>query len=68
MVAKIELKESGDTGEPVRASGVHFVYKGEAFYVKVNREVIISSGALCSPQVLELSGWRSISSRHHFVS
>lgn len=38
------------------ATGVNFAHGGSNHTVKVNREVIVSCGALQSPQILELSG------------
>ena len=38
------------------ANGVEFVHKGQARRVKANREVILSAGAINSPQLLQLSG------------
>jgi choline dehydrogenase len=40
----------------VRAVGVHFDHKGKKLYAEVAREVILSAGSICSPQLLELSG------------
>jgi choline dehydrogenase-like flavoprotein len=39
-----------------KATGVSFSYGGKKHTVKTNREVIVSCGALQSPQILELSG------------
>ena len=36
--------------------GVYFVYKGTKRYVSANKEVILSAGAIGSPQLLILSG------------
>ena len=49
LVTSVEL--DGD-----KATGVNFSYGGSNHTVKVNREVIVSCGALQSPQILELSG------------
>ncbi|KAH9850810.1 GMC oxidoreductase [Lenzites betulinus] len=38
------------------AESVEFEYKGDVYTVNANKEVILSTGALKSPQVLELSG------------
>ncbi|EJD02524.1 GMC oxidoreductase [Fomitiporia mediterranea MF3/22] len=40
----------------VKACAVEFEYEGNAHSVSVAREVIVSAGALKSPQILELSG------------
>jgi choline dehydrogenase len=40
----------------VRAVGVHFVHQDKVLYADVAREVIVSAGSICSPQLLELSG------------
>ena len=39
-----------------KATGVKFVHEGKGHFVPTNREIIVSSGALQSPQILELSG------------
>jgi choline dehydrogenase len=39
-----------------RASGVRYRKRGVEFEVKANREVILSAGAIQSPQLLQLSG------------
>ncbi|ESK92577.1 gmc oxidoreductase [Moniliophthora roreri MCA 2997] len=51
------MTENDGSGE-IRATGVEFSYGGEpAVHVaRTNREVIVSAGALKSPQILELSG------------
>ncbi|KAI0069141.1 GMC oxidoreductase [Artomyces pyxidatus] len=38
------------------ASGVEFTHDGKSYRVLANREVILSAGAIKSPQILELSG------------
>ncbi|MDC1406846.1 GMC family oxidoreductase N-terminal domain-containing protein [Candidatus Puniceispirillum sp.] len=48
-VAKISL-----TGK--RADRVHYNRHGKSHYLKAGREVILSAGAIQSPQILELSG------------
>ena len=47
-----------DAGDPRAVSGVHYVQKGEARLarLKPGGEVILSAGAIGSPQILELSG------------
>ena len=42
--------------EGTRANGVEFIRKGETEQVTTNREVILSGGAINSPQILMLSG------------
>ena len=49
LVTSVEL--DGD-----KATGVNFVHGGSNHTVKIDREVIVSCGALQSPQILELSG------------
>lgn len=49
LVTSIEL--DGD-----KATGVNFRHGGSNHTVKVDREVVVSCGALQSPQILELSG------------
>ena len=39
-----------------KATGVNFRYGGQNHTVKVEREVIVSCGAIQTPQILELSG------------
>lgn len=39
-----------------KATGANFVHEGKTHTVKAGREVIISGGAIQSPQILELSG------------
>jgi choline dehydrogenase-like flavoprotein len=53
-VSKITL-EKGAVGGP-RASGVEFIHAGQVYEVKASREVVLSSGVIQSPQLLELSG------------
>ena len=48
-VTKISL-----TGK--RADGVHYNRHGKLHHIKAGREVILSAGAIQSPQILELSG------------
>ena len=42
--------------EDKKAIGVEYYHKGQTKIVRVNREVILSAGALLSPQLLQLSG------------
>lgn len=52
-MSKIEFEQcEGD----VKATGVHFIVDGTTHTVKVKKEVIVSGGAINSPQILELSG------------
>jgi choline dehydrogenase-like flavoprotein len=39
-----------------KATGAEFSYGGKTYQVKANKEVIVSAGAVKSPQILELSG------------
>jgi choline dehydrogenase-like flavoprotein len=45
-----------DIDEDNRASGVVFSRGQERFIAHANAEVILAAGAVCSPQILELSG------------
>ncbi|RDX42202.1 alcohol oxidase [Lentinus brumalis] len=46
-----------ETGsQPLRATGVEFLKDDKKYVVSVKKEVILSAGALQSPQILELSG------------
>ena len=40
-----------------QAKGVEFSYRGGTFHALAGREVVLSGGAINSPQLLELSGW-----------
>jgi choline dehydrogenase len=42
--------------EGLRAVGVEYLFKGQKTQAKARREVIVASGAIGSPQLLELSG------------
>lgn len=44
------------------AIGVHFTNNGKTYFVKTRKEVVLSAGAINSPQILMLSG---IGPRHH---
>ncbi|KAJ5895511.1 hypothetical protein N7495_007202 [Penicillium taxi] len=48
----LEPSENGDH----RATGVSFTCKNQQYQVSVNHEVVLSAGAVQSPQILELSG------------
>ncbi|KAI0072989.1 alcohol oxidase [Panus rudis PR-1116 ss-1] len=50
------LTEKKDDGKVI-VTGVEFQYGGKVHTVNVNKEVILSAGALKTPQVLELSGF-----------
>ena len=39
-----------------RAIGIHYRHKGTLYFAQANKEVILSGGALNSPQLLKLSG------------
>ncbi|XP_030758496.1 glucose dehydrogenase [FAD, quinone]-like [Sitophilus oryzae] len=52
-VTKIIISEINGTK---RASAVEFVYGGQKFTVNVSKEVILSAGAIATPQILLLSG------------
>ncbi len=39
-----------------RATGVEFQWRGKLHHAGVNREIVLSAGAVQSPQILELSG------------
>ena len=39
-----------------RANGIHYSQHGKSHHIKAGREVILSAGAIQSPQILELSG------------
>ncbi|TFK47199.1 GMC oxidoreductase [Heliocybe sulcata] len=43
-------------GETLTATGVDFIYEGQSYSIHVRKEVILSAGAIKSPQILELSG------------
>ncbi|KAH7923032.1 alcohol oxidase [Leucogyrophana mollusca] len=50
------LMGNSEGSSPSRALGVEFTKAGKTFSVSARREVIISAGALQTPQLLELSG------------
>ncbi|KAJ7939216.1 GMC oxidoreductase-domain-containing protein [Mycena leptocephala] len=43
-------------GQDLTATGVEFIHGGKALKVSAKKEVILSAGAIKSPQILELSG------------
>ncbi|MEH6457114.1 MAG: choline dehydrogenase [Cocleimonas sp.] len=51
--SRIIFDESADTP---KAIGIEFLHKGSLQKVKVNKEIILSAGAIGSPQILQLSG------------
>ncbi|TFY63801.1 hypothetical protein EVJ58_g3037 [Rhodofomes roseus] len=53
--AKVLLSDVKD-GEDFLATGVEFVHGGKTYKAHARKEVVISTGTLKSPQVLELSG------------
>ncbi|KAI0364110.1 GMC oxidoreductase [Pilatotrama ljubarskyi] len=55
-VTKIIISHSRGTGDAVAARGVEFQHGETGHVVNVAREVILSAGAIKSPQILELSG------------
>lgn len=53
VVTRLLLEGSSDA---LRAVGVEVLHKGQLEQIRVNREVILSGGAINSPQALQLSG------------
>ncbi|KAF8862990.1 alcohol oxidase [Acephala macrosclerotiorum] len=53
LVSKIILE---DQGSDVVATGVRYLQSGQTITIKARKEVILSAGALQSPNILELSG------------
>ena len=51
----VVLENKTESGERI-ATGVRFVHRHQEHMVPISGEVIISAGALQSPQILELSG------------
>ncbi|KAH9483228.1 GMC oxidoreductase family protein Mala s 12 [Psilocybe cubensis] len=54
--AHVVRLESRKDGNLLTATGVTFIYDKQTHLVKVGREVVLSSGAILDPQILELSG------------
>jgi choline dehydrogenase-like flavoprotein len=55
-LAKEVVLEKNETGDGWIARGVRFAHGNGEHIVSVSREVILSAGAIKSPQILELSG------------
>lgn len=55
VVSRI-LFDSGKKGSNITATGLEFVHGGKTYTVHARKEIILSAGAIKSPQVLELSG------------
>ena len=45
-----------ETGDEPKAAGVEYLHKGSLQKVKVRKEIVLSAGAIGSPQILQLSG------------
>ncbi|KAJ6542821.1 GMC oxidoreductase, partial [Mycena capillaripes] len=50
------LFDDANPGQQLTASGVEFIHNKSTFQVNAKKEVILSAGAIQSPQILELSG------------
>ncbi|PSN57080.1 Glucose dehydrogenase [FAD, quinone] [Blattella germanica] len=50
------LMDSTGAGNSPRARAVHFMRHGQAHIVRARREIVLSAGAIGSPQILMLSG------------
>ena len=59
QATKIVFKPETDGEGKLIASGVQFVVNGKFFVVNVSKEIILSAGAVQTPQLLELSGVES---------
>lgn len=55
-VSRVLFEEGSDPGSQLKATGVEFIYKDIKYTANARKEVIISGGALKTPQILELSG------------
>ncbi|KAJ9574393.1 hypothetical protein L9F63_025962, partial [Diploptera punctata] len=55
QVTKVIVEPTGINGAP-RARAVHFMRNGKPHVVRARREIILSAGAIGSPQLLMLSG------------
>lgn len=66
QATKIFLSK-GASNDSYSASGVEFSSASQTFTVNATREVILSAGAVGTPQLLELSGM-SIRLWYHFAS
>jgi choline dehydrogenase-like flavoprotein len=56
QATKIEFKHELDSQGNLMASGVQFIVDGNVFVANASKEVILSAGAIQTPQLLELSG------------
>ena len=54
--SKIIFADAKSSGGELVASGVEFIVDGTSHTVKARKEVVVSSGTVHSPQLLELSG------------
>lgn len=56
QVIKLELSSQPDGQGKLRATGVTYVSGGQTYTAAVSKDVVLSSGSIQSPQILELSG------------
>ncbi|KZT61506.1 GMC oxidoreductase [Calocera cornea HHB12733] len=54
--SKLIFADQVSEGTAITAAGVEILYEGKSYYVEAAKEIILSAGALKSPQLLELSG------------